>query len=169
MRELIYALRFTGQATPSSPDGQVLAAATTAPSSAITTTMAATGLTGQIEAIAGDVATFASEVTFTDEGVFLESGTIDFGPGDRVRFTTVGHGVLGPSADPARQHGAVLWRVVGGEGQFAGASGLITSNFFVGADLAVTDHHFGVLLLPAPAAGAGQPGDPAAASPPRLA
>ena len=40
------------------------------------------------------------------------------------------------------------WRVEGGEGQFAGASGLITSNFFVGEDLAVTDHHLGVLFLP---------------------
>ena len=41
-----------------------------------------------------------------------------------------------------------MWRVTGGEGQFAGASGLITSNFFVGDDLAVTDHHFGVLFVP---------------------
>lgn len=148
MRELIYALRFTGQATPRSPDGQVLAAATTAPSSAITTAMTATGLAGQIAPIAGGAATFASVVTFTGEGAFLETGTIDFGRGELVRFATVGHGHLSASADPARQHGAVIWRVAGGEGRFAGASGLITSNFFVGADLSVTDHHFGVLLLP---------------------
>jgi hypothetical protein len=38
-----------------------------------------------------------------------------------------------------------MWRIEGGEGQFAGVSGLITSNFFVGDDLAITDHHFGVL------------------------
>ncbi len=42
----------------------------------------------------------------------------------------------------------MAWRIEGGEGQFAGASGLITSNFFVGGTLAVTDHHFGVILLP---------------------
>jgi hypothetical protein len=41
-----------------------------------------------------------------------------------------------------------MWRIDGGEGQFAGATGLITSNFFVGADLTVTDHHVGVILLP---------------------
>jgi hypothetical protein len=41
-----------------------------------------------------------------------------------------------------------MWRVHGGDGQFAGATGLITSNFFVGENLDVTDHHFGVLLLP---------------------
>jgi hypothetical protein len=42
----------------------------------------------------------------------------------------------------------VAWRVDGGEGRFAGATGLIASAFFVAEDLAVTDHHFGVLLLP---------------------
>jgi hypothetical protein len=41
-----------------------------------------------------------------------------------------------------------MWRVDGGEGQFAEASGLITSNFFVDEGLGVVDHHFGVLLLP---------------------
>ena len=40
------------------------------------------------------------------------------------------------------------WRVEAGEGQFVGATGLITSNFFVEEGLGVVDHHFGVLLLP---------------------
>jgi hypothetical protein len=44
-------------------------------------------------------------------------------------------------------HGVVSWRVEGGEGQFAGASGLITSNFTLSADGQVTDHHFGVLWV----------------------
>jgi hypothetical protein len=37
--------------------------------------------------------------------------------------------------------------VAGGEGQFAGATGLITSNFFVGENGEVTDHHFGVIFV----------------------
>jgi hypothetical protein len=37
--------------------------------------------------------------------------------------------------------------VDGGEGQFAGASGLITSNFFVSDSLDVTDHHYGVIFV----------------------
>ena len=41
-----------------------------------------------------------------------------------------------------------MWRIEEGMGQFAGASGLITSNFFVDEGLGVVDHHFGVLLLP---------------------
>jgi len=151
MREQIYALRFTGQAAPSSPDGHVLNAATSARSSTITTVLTAAGLDGRIEPAAGGEAAFTSEVTFTGESAFQETGTIDFGHGDRLRFTTVGSGYLAPSADPERQHGAVIWRVEGGDGRFAGASGLITSNFFVGQDGAVVDHHFGVLFTPAPA------------------
>ena len=148
MRQLVYALRFTGQATPASPDGTVLKAATTAPSSTVTSTVGPAGLAGGLHPVAGGEATFASEVTFTGATSFQEVGTIAFGGGHLLRFSTVGSGYLGPSPDPTRKHGTVSWRVEGGEGQFAGASGLITSNFFVGEDLAVTDHHLGVLFLP---------------------
>jgi hypothetical protein len=148
MRELIYAMRFTGQATPVGSAGNVLKAATTAPSSTLASSVGPNGLASDLRPADGGEATFASEVTFTGETSFVEIGTIGFGDGHALRFTTVGTGHLDASADPARQHGTVMWRVEGGEGQFAGASGLISSNFFVGADLEVTDHHFGVLFLP---------------------
>ena len=41
-----------------------------------------------------------------------------------------------------------MWRVEGGEGQFAGASGLITSNFLVEKSGELIDHHVGVLFIP---------------------
>jgi hypothetical protein len=147
MREMVYAMRFAGHAAPVGSAGNVLKATTTAPSSTITSSVGADGLTGGLQPAAGARATFASEVTFTGETSFQEVGTIAFGAGNVLRFGTVGSGYLGESADPARKHGSVMWRVEGGEGQFAGASGLITSNFFVGADLSVTDHHFGVIFL----------------------
>lgn len=148
MREVTYALRFTGQATAAGPDGNVLHASTSSPSSTITSRVDADGLTGTIEGTARDEATFTSEVTFTSETDFLETGTITFGAGNTLRFSTVGSGYLAASADPIRKHGTVMWRVEGGDGQFAEASGLITSNFFVDEALGVVDHHFGVLLLP---------------------
>jgi hypothetical protein len=79
-------------------------------------------------------------VTFTDAAAFLETGAIGFGAGHVLRFGAVGSGYLGPSANPTFKHGTVKWQVEGGEGQFDGASGLVTSNFFVGEDLAVTDY-----------------------------
>jgi hypothetical protein len=40
-----------------------------------------------------------------------------------------------------------MWRIDSGQGQFEGASGLITSNFTVGDDGEVTDNHFGVIFV----------------------
>ena len=147
MHELIYAMRFVGQATPTSADGNVLKATTSAPSSALTATVGSSGLSSTWCPVDGGAATFASEVTFTSKTGFREVGTIGFSEGHLLRFSTVGNGYLDASADETRKHGAVVWRIDAGEGQFAGATGLITSNFFVGDDLTVTDHHFGVILL----------------------
>jgi hypothetical protein len=148
MQEVLYAMRFRGQAEPVGEVGNVLRAATSAPSSTLTSAVGPDGLTGTLASVPGEEATFASEVTFTGETSFQETGTIGFGNGHHLRFSTVGSGYLAPSADPTRKHGTVMWKVEGGEGQFAGASGLITSNFFVDDALGVVDHHFGVLLLP---------------------
>jgi hypothetical protein len=147
MHELIYAMRFVGQATPASADGNVLKAATSAPSSALSATVGPRGLSSTLVPVDGGAATFASEVTFTSKTGFREVGRIGFGEGHLLHFSTVGNGYLGASADETRKHGAVVWRIDAGEGQFAGATGLITSNFFVGDDLTVSDHHFGVILL----------------------
>ena len=148
MWQVVYALRFTGQAEPVGHVGNVLRAATSAPSSMLTSRVGVDGLTSTLLPAPGIEATFASEVTFTGETSFLEIGTITFGGGHVLQFSTIGSGYLAPSADPTRKHGTVMWRVDGGEGQFAEASGLITSNFFVDESFGVVDHHFGVLLLP---------------------
>jgi hypothetical protein len=79
MRELIYALRFTGQATAAGSAGNVLKAATTAPSSTLSSTIGPEGLAGALAPAEGGEATFASEVTFTGETSFQEIGTIAFG------------------------------------------------------------------------------------------
>jgi hypothetical protein len=148
MREVLYAMRFSGQAEPVGEAGNVLRAATSAPSSTLTSTVGPRGLAGALVPAPGDEAIFESEVTFTGETSFQETGSIAFGNGHRLRFSTVGSGYLAPSADPKRKHGTVMWKVDGGEGQFSGASGLITSNFFVDDTLGVVDHHCGVLLVP---------------------
>jgi hypothetical protein len=103
---------------------------------------------GNLQPAAGGTASFESEVTLTGETTFQESGTITFGQGGhRLRFSTVGQGYLGSSPDPKLRHGSVMWRVDGGEGQFAGASGLITSNFTVSETGEVTDNHLGVVFV----------------------
>jgi len=145
MKQVIYVLQFKGSAAPVS-DG-VLKAVSRAASCSISTDVGADGLRSVLRTTPGHDALFESTVTFVGEGSFLESGTIEFGRGHSLRFSTVGTGYLGPSADPKVQHGSVIWRVDGGEGQFARARGLITSNFTVGEGGDVVDTHCGVLNL----------------------
>ena len=60
----------------------------------------------------------------------------------------MGRGHVGPARDGRGSHGVVMWRITGGDGRFAGAQGLITSNFTVTPDGQVTDDHFTRLYLP---------------------
>ena len=148
MTQLLYTVQFKGQAIPANDAGTVLKAATTASSCTITTIVGDAGVTSNLQPTSGGQASFESQVTFTGETSFQEVGSITFGDkGHRLFFSTVGQGYIGPSADPQLKHGAVIWKVERGEGQFAGATGLVTSNFFVSATGEVTDNHFGVLFV----------------------
>lgn len=148
MGQLIYTMQFKGQAAPVGGATGVMKATATAASCSITTVVGPEGVQGMLQPAAGGQATFESQVTLTGENAFQEVGSIAFGDGGhRVHFSTVGQGYIGPSAEPGLQHGSVIWRIERGEGQFAGASGLITSNFFVSATGAVTDNHCGVIFV----------------------
>jgi hypothetical protein len=148
MPQITYTMQFKGKAVPANDAGTVLKANTSAPSCTITTTVGPTGVNGSIQPADGGHATFESEVAFSNETTFQESGTITLGEGGhRLHFSTVGEGHLEASADPQLKHGSVIWKVDRGEGQFEGASGLITSNFFVSGEGEVTDHHFGVIFV----------------------
>jgi hypothetical protein len=148
MAQILYSMQFKGKAVPANDAGTVLKAATTAQSCTITTIVGADGVHGSFQPTSGGQARFESQVTFTGDSSFLEVGSITFGDkGHKLYFSTVGQGYIGSSADPQLQHGSVIWRVERGEGQFAGAAGLITSNFFVSDTGEVTDNHFGVLFV----------------------
>lgn len=148
MAQILYAMQFKGQAVPTNEAGTVLKATTTASSCTITTVVEVTGVSGSLQPTSGGQASFESQVTFTGEASFQEVGSITFGDsGHRLYFSTVGQGYIGPSADPQLKHGSVIWKVERGEGQFAGATGLITSNFFVSDSGEVADNHFGVIFV----------------------
>jgi hypothetical protein len=147
-RQILYTMQFKGHAVPANEAGTVLKATTAAPSCIMTTVVGAEGVRSTLQPTDGGQARFESQVTFTGETAFQEEGSITFGdPPHRLSFSTVGQGCLGASADPQLKHGAVTWKVERGEGQFAGATGLITSNFFVSGTGEVTDTHCGVLLV----------------------
>jgi hypothetical protein len=159
MAKIIYMMQFDGQVAPVGTSPNVMKATTTATSCTMSTVVGPDGLRGTLEPAAGGSATFESEVTFVGgfessevtsagEGGFKETGAITFGAGgDRLRFSTIGQGYIGPSPEPNLKQGAVMWQVDGGEGRFEGARGLITSNFTVSDAGEVTDHHVGVIFV----------------------
>lgn len=147
MPQVIFNLQFRGTAAPAG-DAGVMKATTSATSCSMETIMAPEGVKGKFSPADGGLAYFESEVRITSPDAFTESGTITFGDGDdSIRFSTVGQGHMGPSSDPKHVHGAVIWKIEGGEGQFAGASGLITSNFLLSDTGDVVDHQFGLIFV----------------------
>jgi hypothetical protein len=73
---------------------------------------------------------YANHVSFTGESTFTETGTLTLGEDDD-------------------EVDVVTWSVAGGRGRFAGAGGLITSNFLLRpATGEVEDWQTGVLFVP---------------------
>jgi hypothetical protein len=148
MKQVIYAMQFKGTAAPKAGVSAVITASTKAPSCTLSSVVGPGGVTGTLLPVQGEQAAFESEVTLTGETSFKETGTISFGDSNHsLRFSTIGQGFLGKSPESALQHGSVMWQVDSGEGQFAGASGIITSNFTLSATGEVTDNHFGVIFV----------------------
>src|SRR5262245_51936620 len=148
MRELVFALEFRGQAGPVGDSPTHRHAETSAASQVLRTRLRADGVGSGIEPIAGERAVLEAWVERFPDGSFVEHGTIRYGGAGSITFTTLGRGSVGPSPMPGGQRGAVVWTVSDGDGCFAGAEGLITSNFTVDADGHVTDNHFARLYLP---------------------
>jgi hypothetical protein len=148
VRELVFALEFRGRGGPVPGSTTKRQARTTAPSQAWRAVLGPGGVTAAVEPVAGETAVLESRVERDPDGTFVEDGTITYGAAGSVTFDTVGRGHVGPAPDGRGSHGVVMWRITGGEGRFAGARGLITSNFTVTPDGLVTDDHVTRLYLP---------------------
>jgi len=147
VRELVFALEFRGRAEAVPGSTTLRHARTSAPSQVLRTSMDAAGVHGGMEELPGDHAVLDSRVERFEDGSFVEDGTIRYGRAGAVSFVTEGRGRVGPRPAPGQVLGAVIWTVTGGDGCFAGARGLITSNFTVDAEGRVVDHHVARLYL----------------------
>jgi len=145
LQPIVYSLQFRGRVT--SLSARVLEQRASAPSQVLTTTVDASGLAGCVQPSEGEEALLVSRLVLADDGSFDQSGTIEFAPGHVLAFRSFGAARLGRSPDPHLRHGAAVWEVEGGEGQFRGARGRITSNFFVSDTDELTDNHFGLVFV----------------------
>ena len=142
MKPITFSLQFRGQAQEL-PGG--LRKQGRAPGCALVTSLSHRGIAASYVWAPGDEeAYFESTLAFVDGDRFDERGTIVFPPGHVLRVQ--GEGRLEPSPDAHLRHGTVVWTVVGGEGQFANATGRITSNFFVSDTGDLTENQLGVVF-----------------------
>ncbi len=95
----------------------------------------------------GESVTFESEVVLTSDG-FDEVGTINYAGRGSLKFKTVGVGHMAPSPVSGINHGTVMWSITEGDGDFSGATGLITSNFTFSEQGDVVDNQYVRLYTP---------------------
>jgi hypothetical protein len=148
MRELVFALEFRGRAGPVPGSQSKRQARSMAPSQMLTTMLGRDGVQARMEVVAGESAVLESRVERFGDGSFVEDGTITYGPAGAVTFETLGRGWVGPAPTPGWVVGGVVWTITRGDGAFAGARGVITSNFTVSTDGMVVDNHVTRLYLP---------------------
>ena len=145
LQPIVYSLQFRGRIT--SLSSRVLEQRASAPSQVLITTVDANGLAGDVQPGEGKEALLVSRLVLADDGSFDQSGTIEFAAGHVLAFRSVGAARLTDSPDPNLRHGAAIWEIEGGEGQFHGARGRITSNFFMSDTNELTDNHFGLIFV----------------------
>ena len=105
MREIAFALEFKGRGGPVAGSTTERRARTTAPSQALRTVLAPDGISGSVEALAGESAVLESRVERFPDGTFVEDGTITYGRAGSISFDTVGRGHVGPARSLRRAGG----------------------------------------------------------------
>ena len=129
MAEIVFAVELRGNATP--VEGKE------------NTFHAQTSGTGP----GGETVSFESDVVMLDEG-FDEFGTISYAGRGSLTFKTVGVGHMGSSPVSGLNHGSIIWTVTEGDGEFSGATGLITSNFTFSEQGEVVDNQYVRIFTP---------------------
>ena len=145
LQPIVYSLQFRGRIT--SLSSRVLEQRASAPSQVLITTVDANGLAARVQPGEGEEALLVSRLILGDDGSFDQSGTIEFAPGHVLTFRSVAGAHLCSSPDPHLRPGAAVWEVEGSRGQFRGAQGRITSNFFLSDTNELTDNHFGLIFV----------------------
>jgi hypothetical protein len=102
----------------------------------------------ELDAHSGDGAVLLSELSMTAGDAFDEAGTISLGSGAALHFRSLSPGHVGASPEDGVRQGAVQCGVDAGEGELAGARGVLTSNFLLSATGEITDRRVAVVFVP---------------------
>lgn len=145
-KPVTYTLQFRGVASQVAPG--VLSLRASAPGGALRTVLDDQGVRATYEPEAGDEALLEARMVVSDDS-FEAVGSVNFGSSHAFRFRSRG-GRLTPTPDSHLRQGTASGEVEGGIGQFANASGRITSNFFISDTGELTDNQLGLVFIGAP-------------------
>jgi hypothetical protein len=143
MKPVTYALQFRGVASQVAPG--VLNLRASAPGGALHTVLVDDGVQSRYEPAAGDEALLEARMVVSDDS-FEAIGSVNFGGSHAFHFRSRG-GRLAATPDSHLRQGTASGEVEGGIGQFANASGRITSNFFISDTGELTDHQLGLVFI----------------------
>jgi hypothetical protein len=142
---LTYSLEFRGDV---SRNGNAVVVRAYAPSCTHETRLGGDGIAARFLFDDGaEEAILEARLLFNDEVAFSVNATIDFGHGHRLYAQTVDEGSIAGSTDEHLSHGSAVLHVVGGTGQFEGATGRVTCNFVLSDTGEFTDIQIGMLFL----------------------
>ena len=150
MRTIFYTMHFRGQTSPTTADPKVLRTTASATSAVLTTQIRSSGVESNFQALDGQLAFMESELRLAGPTSFQGDGTISLGDESEhvLRFSVVERGHFDPDIEPGTMTGTSSWKVEGGEGQFSGARGFITSAFIITGSGEFSDYQLGLLFFP---------------------
>jgi hypothetical protein len=148
MRQIVFAVRFRGEASWIGVDGNLLRIVARSSGNSMRTWFDRSGLHGEMHDESGGEIRLESELTITGATTFQEIGTISFGEhGDCLRVSTSGSGHVEPAGQEGDRSGAAVLQIDGGDRWFAGAHGMLTSTYAIDGASVVTVLQLGLLFL----------------------
>jgi hypothetical protein len=150
MRTVLYTMHFRGQVSRSTGNPSVLKTTISGTSCTMETAVGRDGATTTLHAAPGELAFIEAELRLSGHEEFEGSGTLAFGEESEhaLHFSSAKTGHLSPIGKAGTLAGAIVWKVDGGDGRFAGATGFITSNFTFNETGALSEYQCGQIFIP---------------------
>lgn len=151
MEPIVFCLHFRGQASRGTDKRNLFRITASAPSCNFATELSEHGIAGKVSVLPGDMAFSDSELELTNSNSFSGHASLSFGDGpDAIELQATQSGQFEPAGDEGAMSGAITWHVSGGEGQFSGAKGFVTSVLTLKEDGQFSEYQTGLVYLRKP-------------------
>ena len=149
MRQVIYSMHFRGQASASGETAKSLKTTSSGTSCTMETVVGPSGVETTLHPAPGDLAFLEAQIHPAEDHSLEGSALLSFGDDGLhgLKLQTMHGGHLSPSPNPGIMAGSVNWKVVGGTGRFASASGFVASTFTLTDDGELSEYQCGLLFV----------------------